>query len=208
MMKLPGGATIICFGDSITHSGSVEDESKRWPLVVEKRLHSLGHDVTVVASGVPGQTTDGAVKRIEKDVIAPAPDLVIIEFGCNDFWKKDGVNRLCPVERFTSNIKSMIDLIRDRTDAHVALIRNHARSYYLDARAAGEYEYEDEDHGEAIMDIAAKMQAPVIDLFTAFLESCDRSKELYKDSIHLRAAGSLLYAKIVGDWLVKHVKFS
>jgi lysophospholipase L1-like esterase len=204
-MTIPDKALIIVFGDSITHMGTVADAEKRWPRVVEKRLRDSGREVTVVASGVPGQTTDGAMKRFEKDVLERKPDLVLIEFGCNDSWRKDGTNPLTPPERFESNIKEMIRLVREKTKAKVVLIKNHARSYILDSRAKGTTKFGDEDYGELLAEIAKDTNTPMLDLFTPFVESFERRAELYKDkdSIHLAEAGSLLYARIVGDYLEK-----
>ena len=200
---IPEKPIIVFFGDSITHMGSVRNAEKRWPRVVEKRLRESGRQVTVVASGVPGQTTDGAMKRIERDVLRRRPDIVFIEFGANDFWKRDGVNRLCPPERFEANMKKMIRLVRERTSARVFLIKNHARQYCMKAKADGKYVSEDEDYGEAIERVAKETKTPMLDLFAPFMAECSRHAELYRDSIHLAEPGSLLYAKVVGDFLVE-----
>ena len=198
---IPKKALIVAFGDSITHMGSVRDAAKRWPVVVEKTLRARGHDVTVVASGVPGQTTDGAVKRIERDVIARRPHVVLIEFGANDFWKRDGKSRLCPPDRFERNLKEMIRLVREKTPARVILVKNHARQYCMKAKAEGRYRYEDEDYGEAIEKVARETGAILLDVFTPFMAQCRRHGELYRDSIHLAAPGSLLYAEVVTAFL-------
>jgi len=204
-MAIPEKATIVFFGDSITHSGTVKNPEKRWPRLVEKRLRASGFDVTVIASGKPGQTTGPALGRFDKDVIARRPDLVFIEYGCNDFWKRDGRNHQTPPDKFEANLKEMIRRVRTRTKAHVVLIRNHARRYFMKAKAEGNYRYGDEDYGEAIAKVAAETKTPLLDMLGPFLAEAARWKELYHDSVHLAEPGSVLYAKIAGDWLEKRL---
>ncbi|MEQ9065829.1 MAG: GDSL-type esterase/lipase family protein [Gimesia chilikensis] len=71
-------ATIVTFGDSTT--------ATRGPLVVysmilAKELPQQGVPVKVINAGIGGNTTQNAVARFEKDVLAKQPDLVVIQFG-------------------------------------------------------------------------------------------------------------------------------
>ncbi len=72
------GETIVCFGDSLTFgTGAGTDED--YP----SRLASLlGREV--INSGVPGNTTADALKRLEHDVLAHNPRVVLITLGGND----------------------------------------------------------------------------------------------------------------------------
>lgn len=77
----PSGETIVCFGDSLTFgTGAGPDES--YP----SRLASLiGSEV--INSGVPGNTTADALKRLEQDVLAHNPRIVLITLGGNDLMR-------------------------------------------------------------------------------------------------------------------------
>ena len=76
-----GETTVIAFGDSTT---APRGAIAVYPATIEKALSAKGIRVTVVNAGVPGDTTDDARKRFEKDVLAKKPDTVIIQFGIND----------------------------------------------------------------------------------------------------------------------------
>jgi len=80
--------TIVCFGTSITRGYPSVPEGDTYPAVLERRLNrKLEREqtvVTVVNSGVPGENTVEGLARIEADVIAHRPDLVVVEFACND----------------------------------------------------------------------------------------------------------------------------
>jgi acyl-CoA thioesterase-1 len=70
---------IVCFGNSLTAGkGALPDES--YPALLQRRVKAK-----VVNSGVSGDTIGEALKRIDTDVLAHNPDLVVIELGANDF---------------------------------------------------------------------------------------------------------------------------
>lgn len=74
----PSGETIICFGDSLTF-GTGAGSGQSYP----SRLSSLiGLDV--INAGVPGDRTADALKRLDRDVLAHNPRLVLITLGGND----------------------------------------------------------------------------------------------------------------------------
>ena len=77
----PSGETIVCFGDSLTFgTGAGPDES--YP----SRLASLlGREV--INAGVPGNTTANALKRLDRDVLALNPRVVLITLGGNDLMR-------------------------------------------------------------------------------------------------------------------------
>jgi len=76
------GTAIVCFGDSITAGfGIASDEA--FPSLLSRRL-----GVPVLNAGRHGDTTADALARIDRDVLAHDPRLVIVEFGGNDFRKR------------------------------------------------------------------------------------------------------------------------
>jgi acyl-CoA thioesterase-1 len=193
---------IICFGDSITHAGTVQDPLKRWPLVVERRLRGAGRDVEIVASGVPGQTTTGAMARIERDVLSAAPDVVLIEFGFNDAWRRDGENPQTPPEEFAANLRRMVELVRERTPARAVLVRNHATREEIAPYDAGSFVENPASYNIIIERVAREAGAGLLDVHRAFLERHAGRGELFTgDGLHLAEAGSLLYAEVAAEFL-------
>lgn len=76
---------IVAFGDSITlgiRPGVSELQTFR--RVLEARLRAEGHEVEVLNAGKGGCDTREALVRIESEVVAAKPDIVVVMFGVND----------------------------------------------------------------------------------------------------------------------------
>ncbi len=94
------GETIVCFGDSITEGDGVSPKES-YPVLLGLKLKEK-----VINAGVSGETTTDGLKRIEKDVLAHDPRIVIVEFGGNDFLHQ------VPMEETFRNIEQMIERIQ------------------------------------------------------------------------------------------------
>lgn len=106
--RVQGEKKIVLFGDS---------RMERW-----KNPPSLSR-YEIINRGVGGDTTAQAMLRLEQDVIALAPDVVVIQIGINDL-KAIGVmpeKRDWIIERAKSNIKLMTTLL-ERNDIQVLLM--------------------------------------------------------------------------------------
>lgn len=75
--------TIVAVGDSLT-AGLGVDEEMAYPAQLERRLKVDGYDFRVVNAGVSGETSSGALSRIDWVVASLQPDIVILETGAND----------------------------------------------------------------------------------------------------------------------------
>ena len=73
---------IVVFGDSFTAGLGLQPKDA-FPAQLEARLRTEGLAVTVIASGVSGETTSGGVARLDA-ALAYRPRLVILELGTND----------------------------------------------------------------------------------------------------------------------------
>jgi acyl-CoA thioesterase-1 len=90
--------TIIALGDSLTAGLGVAEE-EAYPAVLEEKLHQSGHNWQVINAGISGETSSGALTRIDW-IIAQHPDIVILETGANDGMRgiptwliKDNINQ-------------------------------------------------------------------------------------------------------------------
>ncbi len=81
-MDQPAG-TIVAVGDSLT-AGLGVDEAQAYPARLERKLNADGHDWRVVNAGVSGETSSGALSRMEWILSSLDPDIVILETGAND----------------------------------------------------------------------------------------------------------------------------
>jgi lysophospholipase L1-like esterase len=99
---------IVCIGDSITgvyyHTGSL----RAYPEMLEIALHKLypKAQVTVRNAGISGDTTQGALARLDRDVLAHKPHLVTVMFGMNDLVR-------IPLADFQKNLKTISTRCRE-----------------------------------------------------------------------------------------------
>jgi lysophospholipase L1-like esterase len=102
----PAGENIICFGDSITY-GTGASEGKDYPSLLSAMLSR-----PVINAGVPGDTTETALNRLEDAVLAQSPRVVFITLGGNDL--KNGVSKeiaFANLRRIITEIQSMGALV-------------------------------------------------------------------------------------------------
>lgn len=77
-----GPIRIVAFGDSLTAGYNLANE-EAFPARLEQALKARNLDVEVQNAGVSGDTSAGALARLDWSVPADA-DAVIVEFGAND----------------------------------------------------------------------------------------------------------------------------
>ncbi|MBV8518139.1 MAG: arylesterase [Acidobacteria bacterium] len=93
------GTSIIAYGDSLT-AGYGANAGEDYPSQLAKRL-----GVDVVNAGVSGDTTESALARIDADVLARSPRIVIVGLGGNDFLQS------VPIARTEANLRTIIERI-------------------------------------------------------------------------------------------------
>jgi len=117
------GESIICFGDSITF-GYGANPGEDYPTALGKLVK-----LPVINAGVDGDTSFAALERLEQDVLARNPRLVIVEFCGNDFLKK------IPKETTVKNLSEIIERIQAK-GIMVALMDISAGLFFREYRAA------------------------------------------------------------------------
>jgi acyl-CoA thioesterase-1 len=97
----PAGSTVVFLGDSITHGHRLPG-SAAFP-------HRLGQalGVQTINAGISGDTTDGGLRRIEQDVLAHRPGVVVVGLGVNDAFGQQ------PRETVARNLRAIAQ--RSRT---------------------------------------------------------------------------------------------
>jgi acyl-CoA thioesterase-1 len=73
---------IVAFGDSAT-AGYLVKRDDAYPAQLQRALRARGYDATVRNAGVSGDTTQGALKRLDL-AVDPDTTICIVEFGVND----------------------------------------------------------------------------------------------------------------------------
>lgn len=85
----------------------------------------------VINAGVGGNTTKDLLKRVDRDVIAKKPDLVIMMVGTNDMLNS---KKMVDYKTYTSNLKTLIDKIKSNGSELVLMSPIPADSAYLFTR--------------------------------------------------------------------------
>jgi acyl-CoA thioesterase-1 len=99
--------TIVALGDSLT-AGLGVDESVAYPAQLQRKLAGDGYHIDIVNAGVSGETSSGALSRIEWVISALNPDIIILETGAND-----GLRGIDP------------DILRKNLDRIVSVIKSN-----------------------------------------------------------------------------------
>jgi lysophospholipase L1-like esterase len=98
----PSGENIICFGNSLTY-GTGATAGMDYPSQLSGMISK-----PVINAGVPGDTTASALARLEKDVLARSPRIVLVALGGNDL--KNGI----PSEDARHNLRIIIESIQNQ----------------------------------------------------------------------------------------------
>ena len=76
---------IVAFGDSNTYGMNMSREQS-YPAQLEAMLKAKGYDVTVINAGIPGDTTSGALARVNS-AVPTGTQIAIVTLGVNDARK-------------------------------------------------------------------------------------------------------------------------
>jgi lysophospholipase L1-like esterase len=118
--------TIVAYGMSITRGFNVSGYDRVAPYMpAYMDLFSFGlgmrfprADVKLYNAGLPGSTVSWGAQYVSSYVTPLKPDLVVIDFGMNDFW------RMTPAE-FGDSVKSIVRQVRSvRPQAEFLLLAN------------------------------------------------------------------------------------
>lgn len=101
----PAG-TVLFVGTSLT-AGLGVSPSQAYPAVIQEKIDSAGLPFRVVNAGVSGETSAGALRRIDWLLRQPF-DVLVLETGANDML------RGTDLDSTAANIQAIIDRVRER----------------------------------------------------------------------------------------------
>lgn len=203
--------TIIAFGASTTAPrGNLK--------VYSMHLAEKFPEYTVINSGVPGNSTQLAKERFQRDVLANHPDIVIILLGINDsmidVWKDPpaGEPRV-PIEIFEENMRYFINEL-EKINCIPILVSPQPLVWTEKLKGLyGKPPYKTDSlqgfnfmlvkYAGSISKIASEKKLPYINLTEAFCKYAKENNtdidELYLDGMHPNDEGQ----KIIADALIK-----
>jgi lysophospholipase L1-like esterase len=164
-VALKDGDKIIFFGDSLTNLAGEEKPAqhvtKGYVRTVRETLQAQHKDKKIevdwVATG--GHTVPDLLKRVDADVIAKKPTIVVIQIGCNDA-------RRLPKEKFQSSLVELIDKLQA---AGIQVVQCSLTSVGEKHDGTNKDDPKLDEFAEVERQIAASKQVPLNDLRKAFL---------------------------------------
>ncbi len=96
---------IIAVGDSLT-AGYGLPLADSYPMQLEAKLESEGHEVEMVNAGISGETTAGLLERVEF-IKSNEPDMVLITIGGNDALRN------LPIANTEENITKIVQSLKE-----------------------------------------------------------------------------------------------
>jgi acyl-CoA thioesterase-1 len=107
--------TIVTLGDSITkgaRAGVKPEET--FAALLQAGLKKQGVNAEVVNAGVGGERTDGALARLEKEILARKPRTVTIMYGTNDsFVDKGQTKPRLTVDEYRTNLTAIVTKLKE-----------------------------------------------------------------------------------------------
>ncbi len=208
----PGG--IVMFGDSTTAPrGSLKVYATR----VEQGLQSIGSSLGVYNAGIPGNTTQDALKRLQTDVLQHKPRVVVMQFGINDsavdVWKKPpATTSRVPLDAFILNYRTMIQTAQKQGAKVILMTPNPLRwtSKLRELYGHPPYDPAAEDgfesatlvrYNEAVRQLAAELKVPLLDVHAAYPAYAAKHQttidEMLLDGMHPGEIGHQLVAELL-----------
>jgi acyl-CoA thioesterase-1 len=120
--------TILFLGTSLTAGYGIDPE-QAYPALIQRRVDSAGLNYEVVNAGVSGETSAGALRRVDWLLEQQPVSVLVIETGAND-----GLRGL-PPDSLRANIRGIIDRARQlQPSAKIVLVGmrmppNYGRAY-------------------------------------------------------------------------------
>lgn len=188
---------VVFFGDSITQAGAR-------PGGYIMRIDSMakkegkGDNYEFVGAGVSGNKVYDLYLRMEKDVLAQKPDVVIIYIGVNDVWHKRSSGTGTDYDKFGRFYEAIVSKLKEAgskvilcTPAVIGERTDHSNEQDGDLNLYSNW----------IRDFAAKNKLTLVDLRQKFLDyNLQNNKTnaekgiLTTDRVHLNEAGNQLVA--------------
>ena len=204
-VELKKGDRIIFFGDSLTFLAAKEDAktgvTKGYLRIVRDTLNETHRDKNIevdwVATG--GHTVPDLLKRVDNDVIAKKPTIVVIQIGCNDA-------RRIPKEQFKASLEELIHRLQK---ANIQVVQCTLTSVGEKHDGTNKDDPKLEEFAEVERQVAAAKKVPLNDLRKAFVAHWKKNNPdnkpsgiLTYDGNHFNDAGH----KFVAEQILKKFK--
>lgn len=195
---------VVFFGDSITQAGvnpgGYIDRLRK--MVPADRFELIG-------AGIGGNKIYDLFLRMDTDVLAQKPDVVVVWVGVNDVWHKSSFGTGTDPDKFVKFYDAVIDKLQ-ASGAQVMLCTPAAIGEKTDF--SNQQDGDLNQYSQLIRDLAKRRNLPLIDLRKAFLDynlknNPDNKEKgvLTTDRVHLNDAGNQFVAEQMQKALMGNV---
>lgn len=197
---------ILFFGDSITQAGA---QPGGYIVRMGEMLKQKGQDANyeLLGAGIGGNKIYDLYLRMEEDVLAKNPDIVVIWVGVNDVWHKRTYGTGTDPDKFEKFYNAIIKKLQAK-NIKVLLCTPAAIGEKTDF--SNELDGDLNKYASIIRSIAKNNNCPLIDLRKLFLDfnlaNNKDNKEsgiLTTDRVHLNEAGNAAVAEAMYKALVQ-----
>jgi len=205
----PKKIKIVFFGDSITQAG-VNPNGYIVKLDSMIRQSKLPDSITLNGAGVGGNKVYDLYLRMETDVLAKNPDIVVIYVGINDVWHKASSGTGTDPDKFEKFYRAIIKKLQEKNIKVIVCTpsvigERNDNSNQQD----GDLNY----YSNIIRRIAKDMALPVCDLRKAFMDYLQSNNPnnvekgiLTSDRVHLTEPGNAFVAAEMWKVIRKEIK--
>jgi isoamyl acetate esterase len=197
---------ILFFGDSITEGGVHQGG---YISLLQSKLDDAGKstEYQLIGSGIGGNKVYDLFFRMEKDVLAQQPDVVVIWVGVNDVWHKSSFGTGTDLHKFELMYADIIGRLQAKgievyccTPACIGEKTDHSNAQDGDLN----------EYSKSIRRVASEKKTGLIDFRKAFLgyNLVNNTSNAYQgiltnDGVHLTTTGSRIVADMMWDSVIK-----
>ncbi len=196
---------IIFFGDSITEScRNLQDPSdlgEGYVKIAAGKLKLLYPDaeLEILNRGVGGDRTAELLARVQKDVVAEKPDIVVLAIGVNDVWHRFLLGRETTLSQFTENYERLVKIVKG-TGAKLLLLQ----PFVLNMEDKPRLRPELNKFNAVISEIAEREELTLIPLDEIFMGLTQdiKPEQFSVDGVHPTHRG----CRYIADLVIKELK--
>jgi lysophospholipase L1-like esterase len=189
---------VIFFGDSITQAGvNAGGYIKRIDSMCT--IEGMADSYEFIGAGIGGNKVYDLYLRMENDVLAKEPDMVIIYIGVNDVWHKTSSGTGTDADKFERFYQAIIDKLKAK---NIKIILCTPAAIGEKTDFSNPQDGDMNEYSNIIRRIAKKNELALVDLRKAFLDHNLKNNPdnkdrgiLTTDRVHLNAKGNQLVAE-------------
>ncbi|HET9746448.1 MAG TPA: SGNH/GDSL hydrolase family protein [Chitinophagaceae bacterium] len=199
---------VVFFGDSITQAGAA---TGGYILRIDTlcKAEGKGENYEFIGAGISGNKVYDLYLRMDNDVIAKEPDIVIIYIGVNDVWHKSTSGTGTDPVKFETFYQAIIDKLKAKS---IKIILCTPAAIGEKTDFSNQQDGDMNEYSNIIRRIAKKNDLAIVDLRKAFLEHNLKNNPdnkdrgiLTTDRVHLNARGNQFVAEEMWK-VIKHLK--